>query len=272
MKVGIIGTGNMGKVIIEAFIESKAISPSNLNMTNRTLKKAKEIQEKNGGHVMNSNEEVIRSSDIIFICVKPHDVHHVIEENIESFTGDKCVVSITSPVSVDQLQSILPCSCARFIPSITNRALSGVSLLTFGSQCSEDWKQELTKLAKHVSTPVGIEEGVTRVASDIVSCGPAFFSYLTQRFIDAAVEVTEIDSETATVLASEMLVGLGELLKKDIYTLPALQEKVCVKGGVTGKGIAVMEKELGEVFEKLFQATQEKFEEDTAETRSQFGV
>ncbi|WP_175990973.1 late competence protein ComER [Bacillus sp. Marseille-Q1617] len=272
MKVGIIGTGNMGKVIIEAFIESKAISPSDLNMTNRTLKKAKEIQEKNGGNVMNSNKEVIKSSDIVFVCVKPHDVYRVIEENKDSFTRDKCVVSITSPVSVDQLQSIIPSSCARFIPSITNRALSGVSLLTFGSHCSEGWKRELTTLAKHVSAPVVINEDITRVASDIVSCGPAFFSYLTQRFINAAVEVTEIDSETATVLASEMLVGLGDLLKKDIYTLPALQEKVCVKGGVTGKGIAVMEKELGEVFEKLFQATQEKFEDDLTETRSQFGV
>ncbi|OIU70627.1 late competence protein ComER [Rossellomorea aquimaris] len=272
MKVGIIGTGNMGKVIIEAFIESKAISPSRLYMTNRTLKKAKLIQETTGGHVLNSSEEVIKSSDIVFICVKPHDVYRVIEENKNCFTEDKCAVSITSPVSLDQLQSILPCSCARFIPSITNRALSGVSLLTFGSDCTEHWKGRLTTLAEHISTPVLIREEVTRVASDIVSCGPAFFSYLTQRFINAAVEVTEIDPETATILASEMLVGLGDLLKKEIYSLPALQEKVCVKGGVTGKGIDVMERELGEVFEKLFQATQEKFADDITETQSQFGV
>jgi competence protein ComER len=272
MKAGVIGTGNMGKVIIEALIESKAISPSNLIITNRTLKKAEEIQEKTNVNVMNSNEEVIHASDLLFICVKPHDVHRVIEENKDSFTDDKCVVSITSPVSVDQLQSIVSCSCARFIPSITNRALSGVSLLTFGNDCTEKWRRELTELVKHISTPVIIDENVTRVASDIVSCGPAFFSFLTQRFINAAAEVTEIDPETATVLASEMLIGLGELLKKDIYTLPTLQEKVCVKGGVTGKGIAVMENELGDVFEKLFQATQEKFANDIAETRAQFGV
>ncbi|MCA1056214.1 late competence protein ComER [Rossellomorea aquimaris] len=272
MKVGIIGTGNMGKVIIEALIESKAISPSQLYMTNRTLDKAEEIQKTTGGNVKKTNREVIKSCDIVFICVKPHHVHGVIEENRDDFTKDKCVVSITSPVSVDQLQSMIPCSCARFIPSITNRALSGVSLLTFGSNCTEKWRNDLKDLVTHISTPVTIEEDVTRVASDIVSCGPAFFSYLTQRFINAAVDVTKIDSETATVLASEMLVGLGDLLKKDIYTLPTLQEKVCVKGGVTGIGIAVMEKELGDVFEQLFEATQKKFEDDTTETQSQFGV
>jgi competence protein ComER len=273
MKVGIIGTGNMGKIIIEALIESKAIAPSHLHITNRSLKKAEDLKEKfNKVNVDHSNEEVISSSDLIFICVKPHDVYDVIQENKNSFSKEKCVVSITSPVSVGQLESLLSCSCARFIPSITNRALSGVSLLTYGSHCSDKWRRDLTKLARHISTPVVIDENVTRVASDIVSCGPAFFSYVTQRFINAAVEVTEIDRETATVLASEMLVGLGDLLKKNIYTLPTLQEKVCVKGGVTGIGISVMERELGEVFEKLFEATQEKFVDDIEGTKSQFGV
>ncbi len=270
MQVGIVGTGNMGRVIIEALIESGAICPSNLTITNRSIEKAKKIKEKYTQiNLRYSNEEVIRHSDLVFICVKPHDVFSVIQENKHSFTEEKCVVSITSPVSVNQLQSLLNCSCARFIPSITNRALSGVSLLTYGSLCTEKWKKELTGLVQDISKPVAINENVTRVASDIVSCGPAFFSYLTQRFIDAAVEVTDIDKETATILASEMLVGLGELLKKDIYTLPTLQEKVCVKGGVTGIGIAVLEKELGDVFEKLFLATQEKFEDDIAGTKSQ---
>ncbi len=273
MKIGIIGTGNMGKIIIEALIESKAIAPSHLHITNRSLNKAEAIKEKCPTlNVMGSNEEVIEASDLIFLCVKPHDVYDVVMENKKSFSEDKCAVSITSPVSVDQLESLLSSSCARFIPSITNRALSGVSLLTYGSHCSDKWRRELTSLVEHISTPVVIDENVTRVASDIVSCGPAFFSYVTQRFIDAAVDVTEIDSETATVLASEMLVGLGDLLKKKIYTLPTLQEKVCVKGGVTGIGISVMERELGDVFEKLFEGTQEKFVDDIEGTKSQFGV
>ncbi|BCB04897.1 late competence protein ComER [Bacillus sp. KH172YL63] len=273
MKIGIIGTGNMGKIIIEALIDSKAIAPSQLHITNRSLYKAEAIKEKSPAiHVMGSNQEVIDASDLIFLCVKPHDVYDVIMDHRDRFSKDKCAVSITSPVSVDQLQSVLSSSCARFIPSITNRALSGVSLLTFGTACSNKWRQELTTIAEHISTPVVIEEDVTRVASDIVSCGPAFFSYVTQRFIDAAVEVTEIDKETATVLASEMLVGLGDLLQKKIYTLPTLQEKVCVKGGVTGIGISVMERELGDVFEKLFEATQKKFVDDIEGTKSQFGV
>jgi competence protein ComER len=52
--------------------------------------------------------------------------------------------------------------------------------------------------------------------------------------------------------------------------LPTLQEKVCVKGGITGEGIKVLEAEIGNVFEHLFQATHKKFDEDLAHIEQQF--
>lgn len=271
MKIGIIGTGNMGRILIEALLESKAISPSSLTITNRTLSKAVQIQDEYKGIVIYENpSDVARNCQLIIICVKPLDVFHVIQEIRPSLSESSCVVSITSPINVDQLECVLPCSVARVIPSITNRALSGVSLFTFGKGCKEEWKRTLLALFSFISTPVEIEENVTRVASDIVSCGPAFFSYLTRRFIEGAISETKINEETATKLASEMLIGLGQLLNRGLYTLPALEEKVIVKGGITGEGIKVLESELGDVFEHLFQATHQKFAEDIADTKKQY--
>ncbi|MCU1805506.1 late competence protein ComER [Cytobacillus firmus] len=273
MKIGIIGTGNMGRILTEAFLDGGAVSPASMTITNRTVAKAKEIKETHQEiTVVNNAREAAHRSSLIFICVKPHDVYNVVQDILPFLSEDKCVVSITSPISVQQLESIVPCSAARAIPSITNRALSGVSLLSFGEQCSKQWKGKLNKLFESISTPVFIEEAITRVSSDIVSCGPAFFSYLTQRFINAAVAETEIDNETATKLAGEMLIGLGELLKKGFYTLPTLQEKVCVKGGITGEGIKILESELGSVFEHLFQATHSKFDEDLVEVKKQYSL
>lgn len=271
MEVGIIGTGNMGRILTEALLEGKAVSPSSMIITNRTLGKAIAIQQNYPEiQVTKGIEEIGKRADLIFICVKPHDVYHVAKTLKPFLTRDKCVISITSPISVDQLESVLPCSVARVIPSITNRALSGVTLVSYGQKCRDHWKITIKNLFHQISAPIEIDENITRVASDIVSCGPAFFSYLTQRFIQAAVQETKIDQETATILASEMLIGLGELLQKGYYTLPTLQEKVCVKGGITGEGIKVLENELGEVFEHLFQATHLKFEDDIANVRNQY--
>jgi competence protein ComER len=273
MKVGIVGTGNMGGILIEAFIESGAISPSDLNVVNRTRVKAEKFQEKyHDITIYNEPANLIKDSDVVFICVKPLDIYELLKSNQSCFTKEKCLVSITSPISVKQVESLADCSCMRVIPSITNRALSGVSLFSFGTKCTQEWQDTMWKLLKTISTPIIIDENITRVSSDIVSCGPAFFTYLTRKFIEGAVSETEIDESTATVLASEMLIGLGELLKKEVYTLAALQEKVCVKGGITGEGITAMEANIGELFHELFKATHNKFDEDLRETKHQFGL
>ncbi|MFJ7974981.1 late competence protein ComER [Peribacillus sp. NPDC096379] len=271
MKIGVIGTGNMGTVLLESWLEAKAITEEDLIITNRTLKKALAIQyQYKGVTVVNTAADVAKHADALFVCVKPLEVLPVIQTIKPYINQDKCVISITSPISVDQLESQLDCSCARFIPSITNRALSGVSLLSFGSQCQSVWKETITALANSMSEAVIIENEITRAASDIVSCGPAFFTYLARKFIDGAVQTTKIDEETARILTENMVIGLGDLLKKGIYTLPTLQEKVMVKGGITGEGMKILEAETGEMFEHLFIATKEKFTEDIEEVEKQF--
>ncbi|CAH2715468.1 Pyrroline-5-carboxylate reductase [Neobacillus rhizosphaerae] len=273
MNIGIIGTGNMGSILVEGLIDGNAISPSSIMITNRTKAKAMLLKNKYREIRIGANaEEVAAGSDLVFICVKPLDVYKILDEINPHLGTEKCLISITSPVSTSQIEQKVSCSTVRVIPSITNRALSGVSLITYGKNCNELWREKIDQLITKISVPVYIDDKITRVASDIVSCGPAFFSYLLQCFIQAAVKETEIDKNTATIFASEMIVGLGELIKQGHYTLPSLQEKVCVKGGITGEGIKVLENELGEVFEHLFQATHAKFKEDLDKVELQFST
>jgi competence protein ComER len=271
MEVGIIGTGNMGTILAEAMLKANAVSPSSMTVTNRTKAKALLLKDKYPQITVVDNPSVVaEKAKLVFICVKPQDVYGTLQQMKSVLSNQHCVVSITSPISVQNLEKQLTCSVARIIPSITNRALSGVSLFTFGDNCTKEWQLALRGIFEKISVPVEIEEKITRVSSDIVSCGPAFFSYLIQRFIKAATNETDIDQETATTMAGEMIIGLGELLKQGHYTLPTLQEKVCVKGGITGEGIKVLEAELGNVFEHIFQATHRKYYEDIEKIEQQF--
>ncbi|WP_423778624.1 NAD(P)-binding domain-containing protein, partial [Enterococcus faecium] len=45
MKIGMIGTGNMGRILAEALIDGNAVSPSSMIVTNRTLMKAAELKK-----------------------------------------------------------------------------------------------------------------------------------------------------------------------------------------------------------------------------------
>ncbi|WP_085523303.1 late competence protein ComER [Tuberibacillus sp. Marseille-P3662] len=271
MKIGIIGTGNMGTVLTQAIVDGLAVPPSHVIVTNRTLSKAYQLQEEYPNiQVAHTAEDVAKSTDITFICIKPLDIHPLLIKIRDSLDSQQTLVSITSPIKVEQIESAVDCHVARLIPSITNRALSGTTLFTFGQRCGQAQKDQLLGLAENFSDPVMIDESVTRAASDLCSCGPAFLSYLMERMVNAAVSETGISEYQATQLTSKMVVGLGHLLEKQIYTMETLKEKVRVKGGVTGKGLDVLETELGDVFEQLFQTTHEKFREDHNHVDKQF--
>lgn len=273
MKVGIIGTGNMGSVLASSFIESSAISPSRLMVTNRTLSKAERLQNVYPKmKVGNNPEEVFRFAEIVFICVKPHEFYSLLSSNKSSISKHQLLVSITSPISCEQLEDLLDCNIARAIPSINNRALAGSSLVSFGKRCHADYKEKLLSLMSYISTPLVIDENITRISSDIASCGPAFIGYVLQCFINSAVDQTEITKAQATQLASDMIIGMGKLLEKDIYTLPTLIQKVCVKGGITGEGIKILSNEVDEVFDHVIKRTHEKYHEECEKVSQQFEV
>ncbi|WP_141604244.1 late competence protein ComER [Terrilactibacillus laevilacticus] len=273
MTIGVIGTGNMGTLLIESFIRSKAIQPSEFVITNRTLSKAESLSKKYEGiQVVPSAKSVFKEAKTIFICVKPLSIYPLLKEANDVIEHNHLVISITSPIRVEQLESSLPCPAARVIPSIVNQTLSGSTLLTFGERCTEEVKTSLTLLLQSISNPIEIEEEITRVSSDLSSCGPAFLSYLFERMISAAVSTTEITEEKATQLLTDMVIGVGKLFEEKTYTLDTLKKKVMVKGGVTGVGIQILEDELGEVFEHLFKATQMKFVDDHKEVDPQYSI
>lgn len=49
MNIGVIGTGNMGSMLIEALIETKAVTPAQFRITNRTPEKAAKLANKYPG-------------------------------------------------------------------------------------------------------------------------------------------------------------------------------------------------------------------------------
>ncbi|WP_017755855.1 late competence protein ComER [Calidifontibacillus oryziterrae] len=273
MNIGIVGTGNMGKILIDAFLISSAVTEQQLFIINRSKAKAEHIKCVYPNiQVMNSVEDVINHCDFIFICVKPVDIYSLLQQCHTTIRKEQCIISITSPISVKQLESVVPCSVARVIPSINNRVLSGTSLLTFGESCKYHHQKTIIQLMEKISAPVVIEEEFTRVASDITSCGPAFFTFLLRRFIEAAVNETQIPEEQASLLATKMLIGMGQLIEQEVYTLETLQEKVCVKGGITGEGIKVLEAEVGQMFHHVIQATHAKFFDEKKKISEQFGI
>lgn len=272
MKVGFIGTGSMGSILIDAFIASGALRPTQVFASNRTLEKATLLAQRHPGlNVCSSNSETVRNCDIVFVCVKPLQYKALIEEIGDDVRPDQILVSITSPVQIHHLEHALACKIAKVIPSITHLTLSGASLCMYGARIDAEDRLVLEKLLSSISEPLEIKEALVRISSDFSSCGPAFISFFVDQWVEAAVEMTGIGREQAISLAGEMLLGTGRLLTEGGFHPLELQERVAVPGGITAEALALLKQSLNGVFHELIATTHAKYEEDLHKCDSLFG-
>lgn len=266
MRIGFVGTGSMGSLLIEALITSKAAVPEQIIAYNRTPSKVAQLAGRFPGlTVATDNAEVASEAELLLLCVKPFEYKAALSQFAHLLTPEHILVTITSPVKLVELEALVPSQVVRAIPSITNAALSGLTLLEFGNNVSPSTKDQILHLFSQISSPLEVEEKFLRVAADISSCGPAFISYILQQMIQAAVDETGITKEAATFLTTRMIVGVAGLLEKEIFTLPTLQERVCVPGGITGEGLIALQKGIPGVFEDVFRRTHHKYAEDCRE-------
>ncbi|MCE5167730.1 late competence protein ComER [Paenibacillus profundus] len=270
MKVGFIGTGSMGSTIIEALIQSGALEPEQVIASNRTIQKVQNLASQYPGlQVALSNTETVEQSDIVFLCVKPSEFKHVLDEIAGTARSELILVSITSPVLIKHLENSLNCKIAKIIPSITNYVWSGASLCMYGGRIQTEDRLLLEQLMMAISRPLQVSEQFTRITSDLASCGPAFIAFFLQKWVEAAVEETGIDQEEASRLACEMLLGTGKLLTEGGFTLELLQQRVAVPGGITAEALRLLNEELEGVFQKLIGVTHAKYEEDLEKVHAQ---
>ncbi|MCJ8011461.1 late competence protein ComER [Paenibacillus sp. KQZ6P-2] len=272
MKVGFIGTGSMGSLLLDAFITSGALMPQQIFASNRTLDKVNLLAQRHPGlNVCSSNVENVKNSDIVFLCVKPLQYKDLIDEIRSVVTPDQILVSITSPIQIHHLESVLTCKIAKIIPSVTHLSLSGASLCMYGSRITVEDRLLLEKLLSFISQPLHIQEAHVRITSDFSSCGPAFISFFLDQWIEAAVEKTGIGRDELTTLAGEMLLGTGKLLTESGLSPHEVQERVAVPGGITAEALALLKQSLDGVFHQLIATTHAKYDDDLNKIDVLFG-
>lgn len=273
MKIGIIGTGSIGSVLTEAFISSGTLLPENIYIYNRSPDKALHLQKSFPGiQVVQTTDQIAQKAKLLFVCVRQPDLKPLLETLSPSLTSDHCVMSTASAVSTEQLETILSCSCGRVIPSVTNAVASGGILYSFGCSCRLDWQTKLIGLLDQISgVAFKADDANVRAASDLTGCGPAFFSKMACMYAEQAAQ-HGLTKEQGEELAVHMMIGLGEMLKKKEWTLEMLIKRTAAKGGVTGRGLAVIDSYAGELFSSLCRMTQQKAAEDRKEASAEFGI
>ena len=92
MKIGFIGTGNMGSSIIKGILSSKFEKSENINIFDLDKEKVNNLVKEYGVNAVNIEKELAENCDIIILSVKPHIIPIVLKNlsgNVKNYF-DNC--------------------------------------------------------------------------------------------------------------------------------------------------------------------------------------
>jgi competence protein ComER len=246
-------------MLVRAFCQSTVSSEIQVVACNRSPEKLETLKSRHPQiEVVASAEETVFRSDVVFLCVKPGDARSVIQQVLPHVREGQYFVSINSAVTLEEMEAVLPCRVVKVMPSITQVALSGVTLVMHGSRLTYDDRHFIEGLLERISKPTVVDEADLRVCSDLSSCGPAFLAVLLREFALAAVRQGGIPRDLADGLVKDMTLGLGKLLTQEGFDFEDVIHRVAVPGGITAEGIKVLQPSIHGVFDQLLVTTRAK--------------
>lgn len=253
-RIGVIGTGSMGGMLIRKFVETGAFPAGDILASNRSPEKARAVALATGIEIAKDNLDLAVASEVIFICVRPLEVKPLLKELGGKLTADKLVVSIASDVTLDEISSLCDARVARFIPSVTSECSKGVSLVAFGDRSTEADRRLILSALGSISLPVETEEKHFEILADLTSCAPAFISALMHEFALSAVRRGSVSLELAELLVMETLAGTAELLEK-AKSFEEVVGRVATRGGITEEGVKAIRRAAPAMYDDLLEVT-----------------
>jgi pyrroline-5-carboxylate reductase len=263
-RIGFLGVGNMGQALITALIETNTVEADRISAFDAIDGKAKKFSEKHGIQCANSAEEVVESTEIVFLAIKPQDLSDAIEPIAMSFSEKHLVVSLAAGFPLSKLKQILSQAgnVARIMPNTpvkVKKAVIGYALAQPSELDEETLELLLSPMAYLVPTPEGEKlEGLT------VACGsgPGFvFEFM--KYWQDWLEDYGFKKEEARRMTVDTFLGAAILADSQPSTeINELQERVASKKGVTQAGLDSfreneMERILRLSFEKAVQRDRE---------------
>ena len=244
MKVGFIGTGNMGGALAHAAAQSPA--PAELLLSNRTPEKAQALAQQLGATV-SDNETIAQTCDYIFLGVKPQMMADLLARlaahPVPAAGGLRAGVHGRRPDS--------PALEGDGGPLLPHPADHAQHCLRRGS--GPDAVRPLPGgdggAAVRLSDPdvrlrtAGAAGGApsSTPAAPWPACGGAFVSLFLEALADGAV-TCGLPRDKARRYAAQMVLGTAQLALQSGQHTAAMKDAVCSPGGTTIAGVRALER------------------------------
>ena len=242
MKIGIIGLGKMGEAIVEGLRRSGESRHFTIQATTRSKESAVEAGKRVGIPVHTANSKLAESCEILILCVKPHQAEKVLKEIAPRLTRKHLIISIAASITTQQMTdwSGGVAAVIRAMPNTPCLIGEGMTVFAAGAGAGSPQMAIAEKIFSTVGKTAVTEEHLMDGVTGLSGCGPAYIYLVIEALSEAGVKVG-LNRETATLLASQTLLGAARMVIERGEHPAALKDEVTTPAGCTIDGLMALE-------------------------------
>lgn len=186
-----------------------------------------------------TNQELVSSSDVVFLAVKPQFLEEALN-GLDFASNSPLVVSVVAGYRIFQLERLTGSKrIIRVMPNTPCLIGQGASALSCDSVDVEDVNLVLDFL-ESVGKVVQVEERLMDSVTGLSGSGPAYVFSFIEALIDGAV-LTGMGRATARKLAIQTVIGAAMMVDQTGEHTAVLRDKVTSPGGTTIAGLKALE-------------------------------
>lgn len=248
-KIGFIGGGNMAEAIIRGILSSGLYTPPEITASDIKADRLAYLVKEYGIQTTQNNQEVVEHAQVVLICVKPQNVARMLDGIAGQVNNDVLVISIAAGITTSYLAEKLgDVQIIRAMPNTPAMVDEGATAL-YASSASQASLNHAVELFSAVGRVVTVEkEDLIDVVTAVSGSGPAYFFFLMEKMVAAAVEMN-LPANIAEELVYQTAKGAGVLAKQayERGESPAeLRRKVTSARGTTEAAVHVfLERDFG---------------------------
>ncbi|XP_055616902.1 uncharacterized protein LOC129762538 [Toxorhynchites rutilus septentrionalis] len=255
VKIGFIGGGNMAYAIAAGLLSKGVVKANQVMVSATTLDNLKrKWNPLDVDRLTTDNSEVIRESDVIFLCIKPHILASCSQSLMAAkkfpYNGKKMLVSIIAGVTLERLTKefgFLDIHIVRTMPNTPMQVGAGCTIFcpNFDDRKISEISWNLYEHIKFMLNQLGLayevkEEQINGITG-LTGCGPAFVYEVIEALADGGVK-QGIAREMAIKMAAQTVLGAAKTVLETGKHPAVLKDEVCSPGGATIYGVHELEK------------------------------
>lgn len=242
MKIGFIGSGNMGGAIARGIVKSGVVPGKDVYLYDVLPAASAQLADDIGGTAVNTPEELTSAAELFVLAVKPVYVKDALRACCKGLAG-KAVVSIVAGLSGAALAKQLPegTRCLQTMPNTPAMVNEGVTALCEENTLTQEELDFVRRMFSAIGRVYTLPARLIEAESAVAGSGPAYAAMFIEAMADGGV-LMGLPRAQAMEMAAQTLIGTAKMMLESGKHPGAIKDMVCSPGGTTIEAVRALEK------------------------------